>query len=435
MLKRTFFVLVIATLLLSACKSARSLQPPAAGPVTITWAFWGTPQQIETHRHAGEVFMAGHPHIKIEYLHRPPSDYFTTVQTPWASGTATVAPDVLLLEPVAGYAVEGLLEELDPWLEQSGVDLTDYWPATLEPVTANGHIYGLPANSQAEVLYYNQDLFDEAALEYPTERWTWDQLQAAVDALTELEVSGRVARYGLAAAGERYSLWIEQNNGRVLDDMHNPSRCTLTEPAAASAVNFFAQMMNSQQAIPAATLSQTGGEVAAFQNGQAAMIVQDFSPVPVFNRAGLNYDVVAVPVPAGGRRAAGAGGPAWAISARSQHKAAAWEFLSWLQSAAGGQSVYAESGQFFPALQSVARSAAFLQASQPPANRQVFLTEAENAGGDRVGVFPEWTELEGSVIEPGLQPVWAGQATIEETLPRICAQVDGFLAQRGYPRP
>ena len=66
--------------------------------------------------------------------------------------------------------------------------------------------------------------------------------------------------------------------------------------------------------------------------------------------------------------------------------------------------------------------------------RESFLTEGDNAKVGRFGYFPEWGELEGSVINPNLQRIWAGEETPEEVLPEICELVDAFLADNGYPK-
>jgi multiple sugar transport system substrate-binding protein len=122
------------------------------------------------------------------------------------------------------------------------------------------------------------------------------------------------------------------------------------------------------------------------------------------------------------------------MSAGSDNKEEAWTFLSWLQSTDGGQKIYTAAGEIFPALRSTARSDAFLKAGQPPTNRQAFLTEGENAKVGRFGYFPEWGELNGSIISPGMQKVWAGEATPQEAVAEICEQVDAFLAENGYPK-
>ena len=43
----------------------------------------------------------------------------------------------------------------------------------------DGSTYGIPVGFTTHCLFYNKDIFDEAGVEYPTEDWTWDDLQEA----------------------------------------------------------------------------------------------------------------------------------------------------------------------------------------------------------------------------------------------------------------
>lgn len=406
---------------------------PAAEAVTITWAFWGSPEEAASHKIVADAFMAEHPEIKIELGNQPWEDYFTKIQALWASGDTKTIPDIAFLWPTPKYAAEGVLENLDPYIEKSGYDLNDYWPGLLESAMYNGSVYGFPRDIEVNVLYYNKDLFDAAGVEYPTPDWTWDDLLAAAEKLTVKDASGNVTRYALAAEGGKYSKWLNQNGGAILDDYRNPSKCMLAEPASIAAIQFFADMMANGYAMRDADLSQAGGDAAVFQSGQAAMILQNTSRVSAFNAAGMNYDVSVVPIPKGGKRWNAAGGAAWVMSSGSDNKDAAWTFLQWLQSTDGGQKLYTERGEIFPALQSVANSPAFMT-DQPPANKQGIIDEAAASGVGGFGYFPEWDELDSSIIGPALQQVWAGEAQPADILPQVCEQVNQFLADNGYPK-
>ena len=190
-----------------------SAEEPVAegGDSTLTWAMWGSPAEIATHQAVADAFMDEHPEIKIEILSAPWGDYFTKVQTLWASGDATQIPDVLFLTPVLPYAAQGVLENLDPYIEKAGYDLEDYWPSLLDLSSFDGSVYGFPRDSGLEVLYYNKDIFDEAGLEYPNDDWTWDDLRAAAEALT-VKDGDQTTRYGLAMEGGKYQLFVGQNN-------------------------------------------------------------------------------------------------------------------------------------------------------------------------------------------------------------------------------
>ena len=399
---------------------------------TVTWAFWGSPEELATHESVATAFMEANPDINIEIWHQPWADYFTGIQTLWASGDSSVIPDIAFLSPISNYAADGVLEPLDPFIESSGFDREDFWPGLLEFAMYDGQVYGFPRDIGLEVMYYNKDIFDEAGLDYPDESWTWDDLLAAAEQLTVVQDSGRVSRYALGMEGGKYQLWVGQNGGSILDDMFAPTRCTLADPEAMEAITFFASMMDNNYALRDANLSQAGGDAAVFQSGQAAIIIQNASRVPTFNEAGLNYDVAVVPIPEGGQRSGSAAGAAWTMSSFSDNKEAAWTFLSWLQSTEGGQGIYTASGEILPALQSTAKSDIFLGVEGSPENREAFIVEGENAKVGRAGMFPEWNELNGTIISPGLQPIWAGEISPEEALPAICEDVNAFLADNGY---
>ncbi len=317
--------------------------------------------------------------------------------------------------------------------QEAGYNLDDYWPGLLESATYEGSVYGFPRDIGFSVLYYNKDLFDAAGVAYPTEEWRWDDLAAAAEALTVTD-GNRTTQYGLAIEGGKYAEWVNENNGSILDDMRNPSACTLDEPAALAGIQFFSDLIENGYAMRDADLGQAGGDAGVFLSGQAAMIIQNSSRVSAFNEAEMNYDVAVVPFPEDGQRWGSAGGAAWVMSAGSDNKDEAWTFLEWLQSADGGQLAYTEAGEIFPALKSVAQSDAFVNQEQPPANREAFLVQGDSADVGAFGYFPEWGELSGSVINPGLEQIWAGERTPAEVLPEICDQVDAFLAENGYPK-
>jgi ABC-type glycerol-3-phosphate transport system substrate-binding protein len=111
----------------------------------------------------------------------------------------------------------------------------------------------------------------------------------------------------------------------------------------------------------------------------------------------------------------------------------AWEFLQWLQSPGGGEAIYTKNGEIFPALRSVANSQDFLGVAKP-ANRKAFVTGGESASPGGFAYFPEWDELNGSIINPPLEKLWAGEAAPDEVVGDLCAAVDKFLATNGYPK-
>ncbi len=408
--------------------------PTPAGPVTLVWGFWGSPEEKASHERVAQAFMKQYPDIKIEYFFAPWDQYFDTLKTRWAGGDTKAIPDVMFMWPTPSYAARGVLENLQPYIEKDGYNLKDYWPYLLDSARYKGDVYGLPRDIESHALYYNKKLFDAAGVKYPTDEWSWDDLLAAAEKLTIKDASGRVTQYALGMEGGKWPMWVGQAGGQVLDDLVNPSKCTLDTPQALKGLQFFYDLMAKGYAIRSATMSQQGGDSAVFQAGQVAMIIQNSSRVADFTaNKNLDYDVAAVPLMKNGQRWNINGGAAWVMSASSQHKQAAWTFIKWLQSSGGGETMYTKNGEIFPALRSVAGSPDFLGVPKPT-NRHAFLIGGESARPGGFGYFADWDELSGSLIEPQLERLWAGEATPEKVAPELCKAVNKFLADKGYPK-
>ena len=75
-------LMIVAMLALAACAPVSPSAAPAAtgsdqaaaGPTTITWAFWGQPEEKATNERLAQAFMAEHPEIKVELWHQPWDD-------------------------------------------------------------------------------------------------------------------------------------------------------------------------------------------------------------------------------------------------------------------------------------------------------------------------------------------------------------------------
>jgi multiple sugar transport system substrate-binding protein len=428
-MKKRFSTLVMIALLMTVLTRSALAQED----VTLLWGMWGSPEEIATHQAVADAYMAENPNVTIELWSQPWGDYFTKLDTLFAAGDAEAIPDVFFLFPVPSYASRGVLKNLDSFVEEAGMDLTDYWPGAIDSTSFEGSVYGFPRDSAVEVLYYNKDHFDAAGLEYPTDEWTWDDLRTAAEALTVKAASGRVSRFGLAMEGGKYFNWVGANGGTILDDMFAPTACGLSSAESIEAIEFFAGMMNDEIAWRDANLSQAGGDQSVFLAEQASMFIQNASRVPALNAAGVNYDVAAVPTaPDGGRQAGGTGGAAWVMSEVTDNAEAAWDFIEFLQSGEGGQAVYAATGEAFPPTKAAASSPAFLTDAHGPANKEAWLIGAETANINGNGFFADWNELNSTIISPVMTSIWAGEAQAADVLPGLCESVDAYLAEKGY---
>jgi multiple sugar transport system substrate-binding protein len=410
--------------LLAACGGGTSGN---GSKTTITWSYWGDPAENQVNLKVKSAFEKDNPDIQVNVLWAPWTQYFQKIDGLFAGGAP---PDVLFLTFIQKYAAEGVIEDLSSWIQKGGVDLGGYWPGFNDAMKYKGKLYGLQRDGDVKVLYYNTDHLQQAGVPRPDKTWTWDTFERALARLTQKD-GGRVQRYGLAMESAMYWLWLAMNGTWTLDDARNPSRCTLDDPRAVQALQWQANLIKQQYLLPV-DLQQSGSDAGAFQSGQASMIIQNVSRVPTFNQQGsLKYGLAPIPRPAGGQYADSAGGAGFSISSKSKHKDAAWKFLSWLQSPRG-QSLFAQSGDLFPALKSVAESQSYLKTLPDDKNALSFMAQYGKTIG--TALFPEWNELSTTLIVPALQKIWTGEHTVGEVVPGLVQQVNDYLKKHGYPK-
>jgi hypothetical protein len=69
-----------------------------------------------------------------------------------------------------------------------------------------------------------------------------------------------------------------------------------------------------------------------------------------------------------------------------------------------------------------------------PANREAFNIEASGGRYLVLGDFPDWGELNDTVVTPGLDLMWTGEARPRDVISNMCDRVNEFLQIHGYPK-
>ncbi len=199
--------------------------------------------------------------IAVEFA--PSPDFRTTMQTAFAAGDYA---DVFYIDSSV----------LPDWVEAGVVDVGEgkiedpegFYPALLDIFTYEGTLYCPPKDFSTMALQYNKDLFDAAGLEYPTADWTWDDLRAAAEALTDAD-AGVI---GLATPPnfERWLPFLYQAGGAIFDE---EGAYALTSDAATAALEYYiSYSTNGIGGPPSLVDAGWGGE--AFGTGRAAMAME-----------------------------------------------------------------------------------------------------------------------------------------------------------------
>lgn len=158
---------LVLTLLLSALCGATVLAEEEKIEITI----WGIDPTGVGDGNAEMIaaLQAAFPQYEIKCEAMPASGGYDTQDL--SKLTAAVAagdpPDIAVLNApfIMEVASRGMLEPINAYIEDLGIDLREtFYEYTIDEMTFQGDIWGLPSDTDCRILYYNKDMFEEAGL-------------------------------------------------------------------------------------------------------------------------------------------------------------------------------------------------------------------------------------------------------------------------------
>lgn len=401
--------------------AASSLVPWAAGCApeedALTFFFAANPDERDARIRIIEEFARRHPDIKVRPVLSAPG-VMQQLSTFCAGGRC---PDVLMAWDLtyAELAARGVLLDLNTMLAgdpQFAAQLkADGIGSLYDAFTFDGGQYAFPEQWSGNFLFYNRRLFADAGLPPPPGTWDrpWsftDFLNAAT-ALTKRDRSGRVTQWGFVNMWFSYysaGLFAMNNGVPWSTPLKNPAHFNFDNDAFIEAVQFYADLAHKHKVAPNASEVQSMSTPDLFASGRAAMAMGGHWRYQTFIRAdGLDFDVASLPV--GPRRQgqpahSNIGSTGLAISATSQRKDQAWEFVKFATGPVG-QALIGESSLFVPVLHSALDSAGFAGAHQRIRNLAV-LTQGP-AYSEGLPVTPAWEKIV-ALMDRSFGPVLRG---------------------------
>lgn len=400
-----FLVLLTMSILFVGCT--------AKDPSTVSFMVFGDPAEFNAYHELVEHFNKNQAEIHVQLTHVPsPAVYRTRLATEFAAGSP---PDITLMNyrRFAEFANNGLLEGIEPYLEASDlIGKDDFYAIAIDAFTWQDVLFCLPQNISSLVVYYNEDLFDDAGIGYPDDDWGWQEFVDTAAALThDFNSDGNVDQYGLGIDPSLFRLapFVWQNDGPIVDDQERPTRLTLTRPPSLAALQWFTDLHNVHHVVPGRVEEAALDSESRFLAGTTAMFLNSRRGVPAYREIDqFEWDVA--PLPHGTEAAGILHSDAYCLSATTANKEAAWSFIEFANSVQG-QTIIAHSGRTVPSLIEVAESDAFLDASQPPSRANVFIDNAATLR--RVPLISTWQEIE-DVASKEIERAFYGDITVED---------------------
>jgi ABC-type glycerol-3-phosphate transport system substrate-binding protein len=401
--------------------TAASLAPWAAGCASdddaLTFFFAANPDERDARMRIVEEFQRRRPDIKVRAVLSAPG-VMQQLATFCAGGKC---PDVLMAWDLtyAELAARGVLLDLNTMLARDqafAAELkSDNIGALYDTFTFNGGQYALPEQWSGNYLFYNKRLFAEAGVPAPPrtweQPWTFAEFLDTARALTKRNGSGRTTQWGFVNIFVSYysaGLFAMNNGVPWSTPLKNPIHFNFDHDAFIEAVQFYADLANKHKVAPNASEVQSMSTPDLFAAGKAAIAMGGHWRYQTFIRAdGLDFDVTSLPV--GPRRQgqpahSNIGSTGLAISASSQRKEQAWEFVKFA-SGPVGQALIGESSLFVPVLRSALNSTGFAKAHQNVGNLSI-LTQGP-AYSEGLPVTPAWEKIV-ALMDRNFGPVLRG---------------------------
>ncbi len=372
--------------------------PAAAG--TLQLMGWASSDAENTRlQEIVDQWNAANPDTQVQLNLVP--DYDTKLQTALAGGSP---PDIFYIDSfklpdlVAANAVAPIGDQL--------TNPDDFYPSMREAFTIDGTFYCPPKDFSTLALEYNKDLFDAAGVEYPTADWTWDDLRAAAEKLTNADTG----TYGMVLSPDfaRLIAFVYQAGGTITDEGF--TTMTLDTDAVKQATDFYINMVADGFAAQPSDLD-SGWAGEAFGKGQAAMAMEGNWIVPFLKDQypDVKYGVVELPAGSAGK-ATMAFTVCYGVPANGKNNEQALKVVDYL-TGAEGMKAWTDLGLAMPTRASLAEG----WLAQYP-DLQPFLAGADYA--KKWQFRPGFQDVLDS-FNAGLQDAFAGNQTADTVLSSV----------------
>ena len=194
----------------------------------------------------------------------------------------------------------------------------------------DGQIYAVPLQASACLLVGNKQLFDEAGVEFPTDSWTEEEFRDAAVKMTNADKK----QYGVIYAGS-ISDWpraLYGNGDTQIYDWDQKKMNAVGNEAVRHAWDLLVNdLMIEQKAAPAVMSSKDiGGGFETGKYGMALIGYWDIAEIHKVVQDSFEWDLIPLPVSEEyGQWRTTMYANALSISANSQKKEAAFEYIKW----------------------------------------------------------------------------------------------------------
>lgn len=303
--------------------------------------------------------------VDLEVTVIPESDYSSKLNQMVATGDNSIDIYIIWENDIKNFAEAGGIDALDDYLADSTIDTTDFIDAVATLSDGLGGTYGLPWCAATEVMFYNQDMFDEAGLEYPTNDWSYEEFKEAAKQLTKDGV------YGCTLPNTQ-TWWA--GIGGAGDQVYDPEsgEMVIGEGAESFVADVAEMVKNNVMPEPSSDTADLFGA------GKAAMSWAGSWNIGTYGDGlGFNWDIATIPTNKVKYNTLHTG--FYTINAKSENKEAAWKVIEYLMGEEG-QTINSKASGNVSALKTIAAEGAWKVETATTIDNWDAITDSLEAG-------------------------------------------------------
>ena len=168
-MKKLFAILLTSAMIVGMVSAA-------SAETTLRVAWWGNTERDKLYYAINDLFMAEHPDVKIETESPGWGDYWTSMATAYASGSAA---DVVQFQSnqIGEYCAKGVLTPLQPYVDNGTINLENWNMGFVDTGNYQDELYMITLGMTAQNLYVNETFLNELGIElWPAEEdITWSE--------------------------------------------------------------------------------------------------------------------------------------------------------------------------------------------------------------------------------------------------------------------
>lgn len=316
--------------LLSACGGASSSPSGSAGPVTLSFTFWGPVFYQNFTKQMVDLFMTKQPNIKIESQPAEWSGYWDKLAT-MVAGKAT--PDVINMDGkyIADYGGRGVLMDLS---NVKGLDLSSLSESDKQAGMWGGKLYALTTGSNAFAVFANPSILAKAGVSLPDDStWTWADMMTLAKTISDKAGDGIA---GLSGGGTYADLTIFLRQQG--EDLYSGTGAGFKPETCAKWLQWYLDVMDSGAGFSASKATEDGSasyEQQAFATNKSGLYWSWTNQLGDARKSSGHDDIVMLRPPSATGKATDNGlflkaSMYWSISSTTKYPAAAATFVNFL---------------------------------------------------------------------------------------------------------